>query len=401
MLNEELVLPQKLLVICENSNSLTEGYISIQAQVMKSLGWDVSFLCCEGGGVGVKHIGGFSTVYTPCSNLIKPVTVSQRIKKFVRTYSYSNSELASSDEIVSWKNKISDISPDIILVQFGTMAAKILPALISFTGTWVVHFHGFDITERCGHWGYRRTLQHLLKVAPAVVGCSNFVVDRLTKYASSDNDRIYVVSPGYDETRYKYQRSEVIPSTTAIAKVVKFISVARLAEGKGHDITIRALARLEIDWVLTIIGGGPQQSCLIDLSKELGIENQVHIVGAQTPEQIRHKLFESDVFVQSSRRAESGWIEGLGLSSLEAAATGLPVIVSNSGGLGETCAHNETGFVYPEGDLDQLEMALRRLCLDSTLRKKMGDAGANWVKKKYSSEVQGRKLDAIMRKLLM
>lgn len=382
----------RLLVICENANSLTEGYIFVQARSLKNIGWDVKFLCCEQQRDSLLSSDRDNVEFVSCAQLIKPKTKIERLNKIFRTYYYQNSELASCSEIAAWCDKIAQISPDVILVHFGTMAARILPALESFAGRWLVHFHGFDITERCKHWGYRRTLRHLMKVSPAVIGCSNFVVSRLEKYRPKGGCNIYVVSPGYDETRYRNLAQNKVMTPLEVT----FISIARLDEVKGHDITLSALARLNIHTKLIIIGDGPEKCKLQNLSVHLGLVNRVKFLGAVSPSIILRQLRDADIFIQSSKSSKTGAIEGLGLSPLEASAVGLPIVVSNSGGLGETCINNETGFVFEENNVDELEAALNTLCIDSSLRKKMGEAGAKWVREKYSSESQGNKLNRVL-----
>ncbi len=97
------------------------------------------------------------------------------------------------------------------------------------------------------------------------------------------------------------------------------ITIGRLVEQKGQDILIRSFAHANLkNTQLIIIGEGGKREELILLSKTLGIEKKVHLIG--TRENVFPLLKASDCFVLSSR-----W-EGFGLVLVEALAAGLPIV---------------------------------------------------------------------------
>jgi len=71
----------------------------------------------------------------------------------------------------------------------------------------------------------------------------------------------------------------------------------------------------------------------------------------------------------------STYEEAFGLAALEPMAKGIPVIVSDRGGLPEIVAHEDTGLVVPAGDEGGLRAALDRLLADPAERRRMGEAG--------------------------
>lgn len=117
----------------------------------------------------------------------------------------------------------------------------------------------------------------------------------------------------------------------------RWLYVGNLVEHKG----VRRLVRSFAQWVkytrddaasLTIVGAGPLHDDLVALAAELGVADRVEFTGAVEPDQIGSVYLAHDVLVHLSH------IETFGLTSVEAAACGLPVIVTQSGGPQDTMA---------------------------------------------------------------
>jgi len=68
---------------------------------------------------------------------------------------------------------------------------------------------------------------------------------------------------------------------------------------------------------------------------------------------------------------------------IEAGACGLPVVVSDAGGLPEVVVAGETGLIVPRDDVPALQAALKRLVLDAALRERLGAAGRAHVEREY------------------
>ena len=102
---------------------------------------------------------------------------------------------------------------------------------------------------------------------------------------------------------------------------------------------------------LIILGDGPQQNQLISLSKELGIDDSVHLPGfVRNPYKF---LKHSDVFVLSSL------YEGFGNVLVEALAVGLPIVSTNcQGGPREILNNGEFGLLVPINDINAMAEAI-------------------------------------------
>ena len=89
----------------------------------------------------------------------------------------------------------------------------------------------------------------------------------------------------------------------------------------------------------------------------------------------------ADVYVLTSY----GW-EGYPISTLEAQAAGVPVVVTDAGGSREAVQHEQTGLVVPKRNSDSLAEALLRLLRDSDLCQRMGKAGQQRARKEFTRE---------------
>jgi len=85
--------------------------------------------------------------------------------------------------------------------------------------------------------------------------------------------------------------------------------------------------------------------------------------------------------------------EALGLTSLEAQASGVPVVVSNAGGLPETVAAGRSGFVVEHGHVEQLAERVVELLLNEQRRREMAAAAREWVLQTFSWDVIAARLE--------
>lgn len=152
------------------------------------------------------------------------------------------------------------------------------------------------------------------------------------------------------------------------------LSVGELNENKNHKVIIKALATLNnVNIHYVICGQGGLEGYLRNLSTELGIENQVHLLGFR--KDVAEICKASDVFMFPSKR------EGLGLAALEAMACGLPIITSNVHGIVDYSVDGETGYSCSPSDIDGFTKAILKLYIDENLRKEIGSRNVQQVEK--------------------
>ena len=124
--------------------------------------------------------------------------------------------------------------------------------------------------------------------------------------------------------------------------------VSRLIPRKGQDTLIRAWPRVLAavpSAILLLVGGGPDRERLEGLAADVGVPGRStspgHAVGGIPP-----YVDAADVFAMPCRTRRFGLEpEALGIVTLEASATGKPVVVGDSGGTADTVRHGETGYL--------------------------------------------------------
>lgn len=127
-----------------------------------------------------------------------------------------------------------------------------------------------------------------------------------------------------------------------------------------------------------VAGEGPERPAMAALAAAAGLGGRVHFLGRLDQTALR-KLYRSlDVVLVPSHT------EGLPMVVLEALAMSIPVVASDVGGVGEIIQHGIHGLLAPSGDIDSLAAHMLRLLEDSALRERIGAAGRERVKSRYS-----------------
>jgi glycosyltransferase involved in cell wall biosynthesis len=162
---------------------------------------------------------------------------------------------------------------------------------------------------------------------------------------------------------------------------ILLIYSGRLGPEKSVDFLIKAFAGVAEtveNLHLLIIGGGPEEEGLKKLAAETGVLEQVHFFGMVAYDEIPQYLAMSDIFVTASVT------EVHPLSVIEAMATGLPALGIHSVGVGDIIEDHSTGFLASQNQA-AFAAKLTLLCLDKSLRRKMGET-ARKVSEKYAIE---------------
>jgi len=170
-------------------------------------------------------------------------------------------------------------------------------------------------------------------------------------------------------------------------------SVGSLISIKGHDRTLRALAKLSGEFPTLrcrIIGEGAELGRLQDLTRQLNISGRVEFLGHQTRLQVAQVLRGSSIFALPSH------YEGLGCAYLEAMASGLPAIACRGQGIQEVIRHAENGFLLTEQAAErtvhELADTLRILLKNPELRRRIGAAARQTVVERYTLRHQAQGL---------
>jgi glycosyltransferase involved in cell wall biosynthesis len=87
--------------------------------------------------------------------------------------------------------------------------------------------------------------------------------------------------------------------------------------------------------------------------------------------------------------------EALGLTPIEAQASGVPVVVSNAGGLPETVSAGASGLIFENGDADALGACVLELLADEPRRRCMAAAARAWAMTRFSWDLIAEQLEAV------
>lgn len=208
----------------------------------------------------------------------------------------------------------------------------------------------------------REIEQRLLPALAHVVVTSETTAATLTAAFGVAAERISVVVPGTDD-------APRCPGSGG--PTCRILSVGALIPRKGHDMLLRALARLfDLDWHLTIAGGGVDSvhgQSLAALAEELGIAQRVTFAGTVVDAAMEALWQQSDVFALATQ------YEGYGMAIAEALKRGLPVAITAGGAAGKLVP-TPAGVVCEVGDVVTYSKAMRRVIFDRPLRADMAEA---------------------------
>ena len=161
----------------------------------------------------------------------------------------------------------------------------------------------------------------------------------------------------------------------------------RFVEEKGIDVLLRALCDLGGAWQADLVGSGPEQARLADLTRQLQIADRVRFLAWMPSAQTVDYYRSLDVLVLPSR-SRSNWKEQFGRVLVDAMACGVPVVGSTCGEIPNVIG--EAGLIFPEGDATALRDRLRALQNDRPLRRDLAQRGRQRVLDRFTQEQVAR-----------
>ncbi|WP_456286506.1 glycosyltransferase [Microbacterium sp. JZ70] len=164
--------------------------------------------------------------------------------------------------------------------------------------------------------------------------------------ATIDIAGVIPISCGIDKSQYT---ADLSPRTEN-----RVVFVGRITTEKHVDVLLRAIARLDpaLDVKLDLVGDGDQRPLLERLADELGIADRVTFFGHTTDEVLRDALTRASVFAIASIA------ELQSIATMEAMASGLPVVAANAVALPHLVHEGENGYLFEPGDVDALAARL-------------------------------------------
>lgn len=204
------------------------------------------------------------------------------------------------------------------------LIAALVSLLSGRRAPFVVTSHGADLYALQGRV-FSVLKRFVVRKAAAATVVSGAMREHM-QAQGMDVTKILVMPMGVDMSGRFHLDKNVLRSNTEL------LFVGRLVEKKGLKYLLDAMpavVRNVPDVTLTVAGFGPEESALKSQVRALGLDSQVHFIGAVTQSGLPTLYRRAALFVAPFVRAESGDEEGLGLVLVEAIGCGCPILVGN------------------------------------------------------------------------
>jgi glycosyltransferase involved in cell wall biosynthesis len=219
----------------------------------------------------------------------------------------------------------------------------------------------------------------LMRGTDRVIVSAESVRDFYIRQVHADPARVDVIYNAVDWSQlettmspHELRASAGVPNDAPLAGII-----ARLTEQKAHRYLFDAMASTDglASMHLLVVGDGNLRDDLRARVERLGLSSRVHFLGARRD--LGNLLAAIDLFVMPSL-----W-EGLPLSMVLAMGAGLPVVATRVAGIPEVVQDGATGMLVPPADVDAIGSALATLVSDSSLRRRLGEAAAAFVRPRF------------------
>ncbi len=261
---------------------------------------------------------------------------------------------------------------------------------------WVAFHHGYT-TPNLKMRLYNQLDRWTLRSADAVITvCMPFKKDLEDK--GVQRERLHVL--------HNFETPSIAPDATVLARLREefqlgeapvILTMGRMSQEKGHLVLIQALKHLreirpELDWVLLLVGTGPELESVTQAVAEAGLAARVRFAGQQEhPMRFFHL---ADILALPSLS------EGSPLVVLEALAAGLPIAATAVGGVPEIVTNGESALLTPARDAKAMAGSIATLLEDPIGARMRSDRGLVDLKERFSPEVYMRTLVNLFEKLL-
>lgn len=274
---------------------------------------------------------------------------------------------------------LAELNPDVVHTQTAWMLGRYIVRAAVRRGTPVVATHHVVPENLAAQFPVPRTLKPLayrllwkdlarcLRGVDVITAPTPRAVDIL--HGATGLTGALPVSCGIDIEHYQ---REPDPDPGPVPSI---LFVGRMDQEKRVDELIRAFAALPADLpaTLDLVGEGPERAAWTALARELGVADRVRFHGFVSEDELVAAYARASVFCMP------GIAELQSLVTLEAMASGIPVIAADAMALPHLVGPGRNGWLYQPGDISELTAHLTTLLGDSALRGRMGAASREMV----------------------
>lgn len=250
-------------------------------------------------------------------------------------------------------------------------------------------------------WWWSFYYQRVYRQAKITQAISQYLAKRSRK--AGNRGEIILVPNGVDldlftENLSQEEKVALKKSLNITEDELVLISVSRLVLKNAIDDVIKALNFLlyksGLKVKLILLGSGPDEKALKNLSLHQGVADNVIFLGHQNHKETARYLQIADVFIRPSLS------EGLGNSFLESMAVGVPIIATEVGGIPDFLINNETGLFCEVKNPSSIAQAVEKYHQDQELYQKIKINGQKLVQEKYSWDKIAAHMKLIFNKML-
>lgn len=291
-----------------------------------------------------------------------------------------------------FNNYGTDFKPDIIHAHFGQNGSYSTTLKSKLSKSLITSFYGYDVGKIPQFHNYKELINNGDHFLALSVDMKNDLIKLGFPEEKIKVHHIGLKLDQYNNVKITSEKNKFI-----------YLIVARFYKRKGIEYVIEAYAKLNLpDCELRIVGEGPEYKNYCKLISKLKLEKQITFINnfnyPNPKEIILKEIKNCDVFLLTSITV-NGDKEGTPIVLMEAHALGKPCIATKHAGIPEIVLDNKTGILVRERNTDELVEAMKFLYVSSDHRYKLGNEGANHIKRNFNSSKQNRKLEEIYKSL--
>lgn len=217
------------------------------------------------------------------------------------------------------------------------------------------------------------TEEEVIARSDCVIAATPYEFDDLLDHYGASPERLCTSPPGIDHDIFKPGDKESARTALGLPPGPIILFAGRIQALKGLDVAVGALAHMNHEAQLVIVGGpsgtagAAEVAHLLALAEGLGVEGRVHMIAPQPHDQLARFYQASDVLIMPSRS------ETFGLVAAEAQACGLPVVASRIGGIPFVVEDGRSGILVEVGDEPGFAAALDHLVSDHDMHAAMSE----------------------------
>ena len=245
-------------------------------------------------------------------------------------------------------------------------------------------------------WGWQRAIPYV----DHFIAVSDKVAEEAIQAMRIPVNKLTVIPNGVDTAHLQPQpaRHAALRQELGLTSDAHLLMTAgRLQVSKGFHLAIEVVEQLQRPNVhLLIAGVGPHEAALRQQSAAKRLGQQVHFLGFVPNEQLVNYFQGVDLFLMPTLRNE-----GLPIVLLEAMSCGLPIVVTEAGGIPTAIQHQQNGLLVPMGELPALVRVVQQLLDTPRLAERLGHAARATAVARFSLETMTRHTEAVFQQVVI